>query len=163
MASTSFVSTDRVGTNLYQVDTVQQFPLGTLSEGQDATVGFGKFIYLKGVASTAEGSIVTYDEAFATALLAANAHAPVAVSLAATVADSYGWYQLQGKAAAKAVAGVVAGLCYACATAGSGANAAVAGDRVKGALFKASVNTPATGLAWVQLFPYPFMDDAAAA
>src|SRR6185312_15318133 len=41
--------------------TVQNHPEGFIVEAQDPTFGGGEFIYLKGVASTVVGSMVTYD------------------------------------------------------------------------------------------------------
>lgn len=75
------------------VDTVAKHPLGTKAFDKSGN----EYIYLLGVASTAAGSWVTYDEAFATTLLAANAIGPVAIAMAAIVASRYGWYQVRGK------------------------------------------------------------------
>jgi len=51
-------------------DTVQNHPLGTIVTAVDPTFGGGEFIYLKGVASTVVGSLVTYDQFLATTTLA---------------------------------------------------------------------------------------------
>lgn len=149
---------------LHQVSATQMHPLGTRVKGIDSVYGPGEFIYLKGVENTAVGSLVTfYPDSYATALLAGNAIGAVAVALAATVADTYGWYQIYGKGACKVVAAVADnGLVYACATAGSGDDAATAGDRVKGALFASATDGPATGYAEIEL-SYPLMDDGSAA
>lgn len=56
-----------------------------------------EYVYLLGVASTGAGSWVSYDENYATTLLVANAAGPVAIAMAATVAATYGWYQIYGK------------------------------------------------------------------
>lgn len=58
-------------------------------------VGNG-FVYLKGVANTAVGVAVTYDEAYLTTLLAGNAIGPVAWATGATIASTWGWYQDEG-------------------------------------------------------------------
>ena len=139
-------------------------PLGTIAQAKDPTYGVGEFIYLKGVASTALGSWVTYNaDDNTTALLAANAIGPVAVARAATVADTYGWYQISGKAIGKALASYADNaLVYATATAGSVDDAVVAGDRVKLAKGASAVDTPSTGLAEFEI-QRPFMDDATAA
>jgi len=164
MANTNYRCYDVAGVDLYAVDTVPQFPLGTCVEGKSPTLGAGSFVYLLGVASTVEGSWATYDEVFATALLAANAIGAVGIALAANVASSYGWYQIRGKAAAKVAASFADnGLCYATATAGTADDAAVAGDRVKGAIGRSAIDTPATGFAWIQLYADPLMDDGATA
>ena len=144
--------------------TTAAVPLGTIVRATVATYGAGEFIFLKGVASTAAGSWVTYNQDDnTTTLLAANAIGPVAVAMAATVADTYGWYQISGKAVGKALAGFADnGNVYATATAGSIDDAVVAGDRVKLAKGASAVDTPSAGLAEFEI-SRPFMDDAVAA
>src|SRR5574343_662944 len=83
------------------VSTTQQHPLGMIVQAYDTNAtsnyGCGEFIYLKGVANTAQGSWVTYlADGWTTALLAADAIAPVAIAMCATVANTYGWYQISG-------------------------------------------------------------------
>lgn len=142
----------------------QLHPLGTIVRAVDPTYGAGEFIYLKGVASTGIGSWVTYSpDDFTTTLLAANAIGPVAIAMAATVANEYGWYQIQGKAVGKVLASFADnGNVYATATAGSIDDAVVAGDRVKGAVGASAIGTPSAGLAEMEI-ARPFMDDALAA
>lgn len=144
--------------------TVQNHPLGTIVRATDPTYGAGEFIYLKGVASTAIGSWVTYNmDDGSTALLAANAIGPVGVAMSANVASQYGWYQISGKAVGKALASYADnGLVYATATAGSVDDAAVAGDRVKNALGASAIDTPSSGFAEFEI-NRPFMDDGSAA
>lgn len=146
------------------IDTVQNHPLGTRVQAKDPTYGVGEFIYLSGVASTAVGSWVTFNQDDnTTALLAANAIGPVAVAMAANVASSYGWYQIYGKAVGLALAGFVDNAnVYATATAGSVDDAIVAGDRVKSAKGASAVGTPSAGLAEFEI-QYPLMDDGLAA
>lgn len=145
-------------------DTVQNMPLGTIVTACDPTYGSGEFIYLKGLAATAIGSWVTYNQDDnTTALLAANAIGPVAVAMSANVASQYGWYQISGKAVGLALAAYADnGLVYATATAGSVDDAVVAGDRVKLALGASAVGTPSAGFAEFEI-QRPFMDDATAA
>ena len=143
--------------------TTQQHPLGMRIHANDigaAAYGVGEFIYLKGLASTAIGSVVTYNaDDFTTALLAANAIGPVAIAMSACVANEYGWYQIYGKGVAKVLASFADnGNCYATATAGSMDDAVVAGDLVKNIKGASAIDTPATGLAEMEM-QYPFMDD----
>ena len=150
-----------------ETSTTQLLPLGTRVRAYDVAAtayGEGEFIYLKGVASTVLGSIVTYSQDdSSTALLVANAIDPVAVSMSDNVASSYGWYQIFGKAVGKVLAGFVDNAnCYATATAGSIDDAVVAGDRVKCMKGASAINTPATGLAELDI-QYPYMDDGLAA
>lgn len=144
--------------------TVQNHPLGTIVRATDPTYGAGEFIYLKGVASTAVGSWVTYNmDDGSTALLAANAIGAVGVAMSANVASQYGWYQISGKAVGKALASYADnGLVYATATAGSIDDAVVSGDRVKNARGASAVDTPSTGLAEFEI-NRPFADDGSAA
>lgn len=144
--------------------TTQNHTLGTIVTADDPTYLAGEFIYLKGAASTAVGSWVTYNmDDGSTTLLAANAIGPVAVAMSANVANQYGWYQIQGKAVGKALTGYVDNAnVYATATAGSVDDAVVAGDRVKNAVGASAVDTPSTGLAEFEI-ARPWMDDAVAA
>ena len=146
------------------VSTTAKLPLGYIAQFNDETYGAGEFIYLRGVVSTAAGSWVTYSmDDGSTALLAANAIGPVAVAMAATVADRFGWYQIQGKAVGSVLTGFLDNAnVYATATAGSVDDTIVAGDRVKRAKGASAIGTPAAGLAEFEI-DRPFMDDALAA
>lgn len=144
--------------------TTAKVPVGTRVQAFDPTYKVGEFIYLLGVASTAVGSWVTYNQDdHSTTLLGANAIGPVAVAMSANVASQYGWYQIFGKAVGKALTGFVDNAnVYATATAGSVDDAVVAGDRVKNAKGASAVDTPSTGLAEFEI-SYPVMDDGLAA
>lgn len=132
--------------------------------GIATSYGEGEFIYLKGVASTAIGSWVTYNnDDGTTALLAANAIGPVAVAMSANVANQWGWYQIRGKAIGLVLSGFVDDAnVYATATAGSVDDAVVAGDRVKNAKGASAIGTPSAGFAEFEI-DRPWMDDAVAA
>lgn len=159
------ITENRLGqSHIGDVDTAAAVPVGTIVTATDPTYGAGEFIYLKGVASTVVGSWVTYNmDDGSTALLAANAIGPVAVAMGLTVADTWGWYQIGGKAVGKALASFADNAnVYATATAGSIDDAIVAGDRVKLAKGASAVDTPSTGLAEFEI-ARPFMDDALAA
>jgi hypothetical protein len=83
--------------------------------------------------------------------------------MGANVASSYGWYQIFGKAVGKVLASFADNAnCYATATAGSIDDAVVAGDRVKNCKGASAIDTPATGLAELEI-QYPYMDDGLAA
>lgn len=84
--------------------TGKKVPLGTIVRAKDPTYGEGEFIYLKGVANTVVGSVVTYDDVNATTTLApntANLGQSLAVAMSANGANSYGWYQIAGAAVIK--------------------------------------------------------------
>lgn len=137
-------------------------PLGTIVQATDPTYGVGEFIFLKGVASTAVGSWVTYNlDDWSTALLAANAIGPVAVAMSANVASQYGWYQISGKAIGLTSAAMADDAnVYATATAGAVDDTVVAGDRVKNAKCAATIGSATTGEFEIAR---PWMDDAVAA
>lgn len=159
------INNHRIGLQaIATTDTVQNLPLGTIVLATDPVYGAGEFIYLLGVASTAIGSWVTYgQDNNATALLAANAIDPVAVSMSANIATQYGWYQISGKAIGLALAGYLDnGLVFATATAGSIDDAVVVGDRVKLAKGASAVGVPSGSFAEFEI-QRPFMDDATAA
>lgn len=135
---------------LTDIDTEARNIVGTRSFDENGN----EFIYLKGVASTLAGSWVTFDELYLTTLLVANGLGRVAIAQAATVASTWGWYQIYG-------AGY--GLClvsyadnakvWATATAGSVDDADVAVDLIDGAIGRSARATSGTysGMALFEL------------
>lgn len=122
--------------------------IGSVSEGTDPSRGYGKFIYLRGVAGTVVGSVVTYNPETGTTVLATTrARGLAAVAMAATVGNQFGWYQREGSAAVRALAVVAGATPYATATPGVLDDAVVAGDLLYGATFTSADGTPAAGLA----------------
>lgn len=133
--------------------------LGDVATATDPTYGTGRFIYLKGVASTVAGSWVIYNaDDWSTTLLVANAIGPVAIAMSACVASEYGWYQIVGKAFAKAADVADNASVFIDTVAGQCDDAAITGDRVWGATW-ASDDDTATGLAEVEI-ANPFVNDA---
>lgn len=119
--------------------TTQKVPLGTIVRGVDPSYGEGEFIYLLGVASTAVGSVVTYDpDTHLTTLCAVggNIPRPIAIAMSANVASEYGWYQISGVAVVKKtcticlVAGVAVGVLTIGLIAGTGSGKEIAGAAV---------------------------------
>lgn len=115
---------------------------GEIITAQDGTTFHGgEFIWLKGVASTAIGSLVTYDPVNNTTTLAphtANLGQPLAVAMAAnTVTTSQAWYQIAGGAVIKRVTGAKTNpgvKIFLSATAGSIQSTASAGLEVLNAV-----------------------------
>ena len=138
---------------LTETSATQKHELGTRVQGFDPTYGTGEFIYLKGVAATAVGDVVIYDEkANTTTRAVAGSRGPAAVAMSANVANQYGWYQIFGAAVVNVLAGFVADAnCYLTATAGSIDDAVVVGDKIDGMRSKTAV---AAGQATCQL-AYP--------
>lgn len=116
--------------------TTQNHNFGTIVRGADPTYGEAEFIYLKGVASTAVGSVVTYDNStFQTTLSAVggNIPRPIAIAMSANVASQYGWYQISGIAVVKKTctvslaAGAAVGVLTTGLIAGTGSGKEIAG------------------------------------
>lgn len=144
-----------IGPNLTNVDASKKFPLGTIVDGKDTTYGAGKFIYLKGVASTVLGDAVVYDEAFATTRAVAASRGNVAVALAAVVADKYGWYQIQGMAVVRAGTVSADAKAQVSATPGQLDDTTTAAQDIAGARFMTADGTPSAGYAIISLdFPF---------
>lgn len=118
--------------------TTQLHPIGTVVRATDPTYGDGEFVYLAGVASTAVGDLVAYDQTSTIRTVAAT-RGPVGVAMSANVASQYGWYQISGQAVVN-VAGAVAdnALVYSTSTAGNVDDAVVSGSQVDGAVFRTS-------------------------
>lgn len=112
--------------------------LGMVARAFDPTYGEGEFILLVGVASTAVGSLVSYNATtYQTALSAdtANLAGPVAVAMSACTAALFGWYQIGGLAVIKktAVATSAQVPVFQSATAGQIMATAAAGKQILGA------------------------------
>lgn len=161
------VAENRLGqTHIGDVDTTAAVPVGTIVQAYDADTddgrGQGEFIYLQGVASTVAGSVVVFDPAGGTTeLLDTDSvqFGPVAVAMAATVADTYGWYMISGQTdAVSLAAGTGAGVqVFGSATAGSVTAAYSAGNFVFGMKFAADRDATA-GTTLVSMFR-PFVTD----
>ena len=137
-------------------------PLGTRIRGFDnTTYGYGEFIYLRGVASTVVGSLVTWDGATAgvptyqTALCptTANLAQPVAVAMSACGAGQFGWYQLSGNAVIATNGTLVAGPgpVFTSATAGQVTSTQANGKQILNMRNLTATGTPATNQAVVQM------------
>ena len=93
-------ATDVIGVNFTAVDTTPQFPLGLKVSGRNTSNGYlGEFVYMKGVASTAAGNwaLLNYADGSTTRLIDGGI-GPAGIAMAATIASTYGWYQVRGKA-----------------------------------------------------------------
>jgi len=142
------------------VDTVARNPLGMRVQGFDALGNSGEYIYLAGVASTIIGSVVTYDEAGATLLLAANAVGPIAVALGLTVASTFGWYAIAGTFPTDVVANCADNAKLGRETTdGKVGDGFASGDAITGAVSRAA--TTAAAVVNCQ-FLYPSVNDSSA-
>ena len=142
-------------TPLSRVDSAAAFTLGTQTMDKSGNI----YVYMLGVVSTIVGSWVTYDEAYTTTLLVADASGPVAVSMGINVADKYGWYQVWGSAEACISANSAdnAPLGFE-TTSGYAGDGRAAGDMIYGAILREAV--VAAAVATVQIWN-PFVTDGA--
>lgn len=140
--------------NLSDVDTTARNLVGMVVDGVDDFGGAAEFIYLKGVASTIAGSVVTYDHAGVTTLIVADASGPVAVAMAATVAATFGWYCITGTVLADVVASSAAAVAGGKnpgreTTDGKVGDGRAAGDEINN--FFQRVATTSAALAYCQM------------
>jgi len=153
------VLADQIGfPPLDDISLTQKLPLGTIARIQDngeAVPHSGEAIYLKSSGTWLVGSLVDYDTQLATAPLApaTAGTGPVAVALAAVPSGSFGWAQIQGRAAVKAPNAMVVGaeIWMLAATPGSVDDAVVAGEQILNAKVSTTTGTPAAGLAYVEI------------
>lgn len=144
------------GGSLSQVDDVAQNALGARMFDAD----HNEYIYLKGVADTVIGAVVTFDEAHQTALLAIDGSnkGRAAVAMQAVVANKFGWYQIYGNAQVLTDNDVADNaLVYSSDTAGKVDDDSSSEVQVKGAVFRgartgsglvaAELNYPTVGIA----------------
>jgi hypothetical protein len=126
--------------------TTQLHALGEIQQAADATLGAGEFIYLKGVASVAVGTPVIYSTAnYLTSLapVGSNKPQPIAVAMAATTANLYGWFQISGNAVGAKTSGLAlaSNAAVGILTAGKFA-ASGSGKEIQGALTLAKATVP---------------------
>lgn len=138
------------------VDTAAMYALGAIVKGLDDVFGEGEFIYLPGLALTAAGDAVVWDllpagQTTTRTLVAthANSGRSVGFAMAATIAATFGWYQIAGVATVNATAATAIGKCMLTATAGSVNSAAVAGSQLLNATISSAVGTPSAGKCYV--------------
>ena len=116
-----------------------------------------EYVFLGGAANVAAGVHVTFDEAGAVTLLAANAIGPVAVALGAVTAGLRGWYQIYGVCTVASTDTIAADKpMFIDGTAGRVDDAVVTGDLVLGEF---SMTADTSNVATVFL-SYPFVTDA---
>ena len=153
--------------DLTQVDASVLYAVGARFTDEDGNV----FIYLQGLASTAEGDWVTYritsTAAAVTKRAVAGDQGNLAIAMAAILAAKFGWYQIFGNnLRAGAITGgdaAAAGAVFLTSTAGKMDDVEVADDRVSGAVFSvqegelsgnpaalagATISYPSCGMGW---------------
>lgn len=137
------------------VGTTAKVPLGTIVRAVDPTYGSGEFIYLRGSASIAAGLVCYYsDNAVAdTAKLTTTSGvvdggSSLCVAMAAVIANTYGWFQIGGKATVLKTATKIDPAStfkvYLSATAGRVMPTSVAGRQIIGARFQQAATVTTT-------------------
>jgi hypothetical protein len=129
-----------------EASSTQNHPLGMEVTAKDITYGEGRFKYLKGVASTAPGDVVTYESDSGTTVRAvaagATSNGPAAVAMSAADATTkYGWYQVEGSGPVNTETVADNGVLYLTATAGKLDDVASAGELVDGIRAKAATSS----------------------
>jgi hypothetical protein len=85
------------GQPVTQTEATAKHNLGQLIRAKDVTYGEVGFVYLAGVASTAQGDVVTFDERSGTTKRAVEGvRGPVVVAMSDCTAGLYGWYAEDG-------------------------------------------------------------------
>lgn len=135
------------------INTTANWKLGDIQRAVDPTLGAGEFIFLKGVVGTLAGLAVTYVASTGVTALGTTSGvvtggAPIAVATAATVASTWGWYQITGsttvlKTAVK-VDPAVAPKVYLSATAGRVMQTSVTGRQIQGARWDTTTTVTST-------------------
>jgi len=128
-----------LGSDTAVVDSSAKHIVGTRAVDEDGN----EYIYALGVASTAAGNWVSFDEDLVTIRLTANAVGRVGIAMAAIIASTYGWYQIYGKnEIASSDSTVLADKqLYIDGTAGRVDDADSAGDTVIGAISRSSATS----------------------
>lgn len=166
MATTWTPTTEYLGIQpILQTSTTQNHSLGTVVKAYDPTLGEAEFIYLPGVASTAVGTLVTWNIVDKTTTIVPNTAKlgyQVAVAMAANVsATTYGWYQISGVALILKSAAAIskAARIAISGTAGSVLGTSTAGKFVNNAI---AVNSTVSATTWAKVqIQRPYMENIA--
>jgi hypothetical protein len=135
------------------IDSTQLTAIGTVARFRNETLGEGEFIYLAGAANVDAGDVceyeIDYNASVATSVVApwaGNANIPVtlAVATAATVAGTWGWYQLSGSAVVNSSGSISDGDDLFWQAAGVVSATAVAGKQMEGGAAASANDVPAS-------------------
>jgi hypothetical protein len=140
-------------TKLTDVSATDKEGVGTVREE-----GFAEYIYLKGVASVAAGSPVTFDASYAATLLPTGTTpaGPVAIANAAITASKYGWFMIRGSRTVKckASASKNAVVFNDKLTAGQIDTVDSGNNKIAGITIKSSVSASSTLTTCIISYPY---------
>jgi hypothetical protein len=142
------------------VDSTQLAPVGTVARFRNETLGEGEFIYLAGAANVDAGDVcqyeIDYNASVATSTVApwvgtANLPFSLCVATAATVADTWGWYQIGGSAVVNSSGSITDGDDLFWQAAGVVSATLVAGKQLMNASAASDNGVPATNKVIVTL------------
>ena len=146
------LSSNSIPQKIDETSTTPLITIGTIISAEDPVYGEGEFIYLKGLASTAIGEAVIYDQyANTTTRAVSGSRGPVAFAMSANIANQYGWYQIRGAVVAKSNTAVANVRPYATATAGTIDDAVSATNAIDGAVYRTADGNPSAGFATLQI------------
>ncbi len=156
MSNFKIISQEVIPQAIADTSTTKLCNLGARVRAVDmATTAYGEaeFIYAIGVASTVVGSVALINsDSYQTSLAVANDKGQLGLAMSINVAGQYGWYQIAGKGVADVATGFADNAtCYLTATPGVIDDAAVTGDLIIGMKGASAIDTPATGLAEIEL------------
>lgn len=172
-----FTTNPRIGLpDIEQVDTTAQVAVGTIALCQDPLYGAGEVIYLPGVASVKQGSVVVYDSDNYTsanppvlvgsttlAPSTANLARPVAVAAATISAGYFGWFFITATTFVKKTGTRTTAVnvpLYLSATAGSASSLACAGKQIVGMRAIPATTVACTVSLVLAVFSRPFAQGA---
>lgn len=149
-----------------ETSTTQNHPLGLEVYAVDPVRGTGKFVYMKGVASTVVGSCCQLNMDDGTTALvdtdvADTLVGKVGFAMSINIGSQYGWYQTEGKAAGLAISGGGAAdnaKVYPTSTAGQVDDVAAIGTQIIGAKFASTESAGAVDIEisnpWIGVADY---------
>lgn len=136
------------------------FPFGTRVRCFDTVLfSVSEFIYAKGVASVVAGDFMIIKHGDNAGILlddtaVLSEGGGLGVAMAAVVANTYGWFQIWGRATCNVLSGFAAdGIIFASTTAGTVDDSA-GGGQVLGAKSESAIDTPSSGQAYIDIW-YP--------
>ena len=91
---------DCPGARIATFDSAAKYPLGETCKARNTSPGhLGEFVYMQGVANCVVGAwvLLNYEDCVVSLLADTNAGG-VGIAMSASIADTFGWFQIRGKA-----------------------------------------------------------------
>jgi hypothetical protein len=139
---------DLPGAKIESFGTTAIFNLGQTCKARNSTTGYiGEFVYMQGVATCAVGDwvLLNYTDCVVS-LLADTNIGGVGVAMSASIADTFGWFQIRGRAEASLAASCADNAqLYTTSTAGTVDDASSGEYQIYGARCAETVTSAAVG------------------